>query len=285
MVNKPVVSIIIPVYNRRELLYRAIKSVINQTYRNIEIIVIDDGSNEDIKSVCESFNDLRIRYFRHIENKGAAAARNTGLKNCRGDFVAFLDSDDEYLPQKIEKQIEVFVRSKDIDVVYCSLLLEEENGKYHLIKTASNKWFVLLQQIMFKREVIEKVGFLDETFITIDDFDYVYRLRKSCRFASINEPLVIHHYTPFSLEKNLEIRNKDWEKFIKKYHDIMVRKDISETLYQAGKSYLRENKITESMKSFLLAYISYPLNQRALRKIIRTSPLLFFYILKRRKKQ
>ena len=93
--NAPLVSIIVPVYNRKDLLPRTLASVINQTYKNLEIIVVDDGSSDDIKSVVDSFNDARIKYVRHTENKGLPSARNTGLKTASGDFIAFLDSDDE----------------------------------------------------------------------------------------------------------------------------------------------------------------------------------------------
>ena len=102
------VSVIIPTYNRAKLIKRSILSVLNQTYQNFEIIVVDDGSADDTKSVVESFNNPKIRYIRHDINKGQSAARNTGIKNAKGKYIAFQDSDDEWLPEKLEKQMSCF---------------------------------------------------------------------------------------------------------------------------------------------------------------------------------
>ena len=92
---KPLISIITPVYNRPELLRKAIQSVLGQTYNNFEYIIVDDASSEDIKSVVESFKDKRIKYLRHPVNKMMAASYNTGIKESKGEFIAFLESDDE----------------------------------------------------------------------------------------------------------------------------------------------------------------------------------------------
>jgi len=106
--SKPLVSVIITTYNRAYCLKKAITSAINQTYDNLEIIVLDDGSTDNTELVVKKISDSRIVYIRHQKNKGIGAARNTGIKNSKGSFIAFLDSDDEYLPEKIEKSLEVF---------------------------------------------------------------------------------------------------------------------------------------------------------------------------------
>ncbi len=104
----PTVSVIIPTYNRANLVSRAIKSVLNQTYQDFEIIVVDDCSEDNTEEIVKSFNDSRIRYIKHKKNKGGSAARNTGIKRARGKYIAFLDDDDEWLPSKLEKQIMLF---------------------------------------------------------------------------------------------------------------------------------------------------------------------------------
>ncbi|MCX8082789.1 MAG: glycosyltransferase family 2 protein [bacterium] len=271
--NNPLVSIIIPVYNRAELLPRTLKSVVNQTYRNIEIIVVDDGSDEDIKIICDRFNDPRIRYIRHTENKGLPSARNTGIRMSKGDFITFLDSDDEYIPERIDKQVKFFTENRDIQVVYCSVL-EEKKGKQYLRKIIGDKWFVWVHQIMLKKEVIEKVGFFDESFISLEDVDYVYRLRKFYTFGFIDEPLLIYHNTPGSLGKDIEKRNKARELFIRKHRTTLSRRSISKMLYSAGKDYLTLGKVKKSINCFSRAYFIYPLNQQALRKMIKTLPLI-----------
>ncbi len=102
--NSPTVSVVIPTYNRAHLVGRAIQSVLNQTYHDFEIIIVDDGSIDNTEDVVKSLNDPSIRYTRHDQNRGGSAARNTGIKMARGEYVAFQDSDDEYLPEKVESR-------------------------------------------------------------------------------------------------------------------------------------------------------------------------------------
>ena len=107
MKKNPTVSVVIPTYNRAPLIGRSIKSVLNQTYQDFEIIIVDDASTDNTKEVVSNFNDERIRYIQHEENKGEAAARNTGIKATRCDYIAPQDSDDEWIPEKLSTQIEL----------------------------------------------------------------------------------------------------------------------------------------------------------------------------------
>lgn len=117
--DNPKVSVIIPTYNRADLLPRAVNSVLAQTYSDLEIIIVDDCSPDDTREVIARFSDLRIRSFRHERNKGLSAARNTGIANARGEYIAFLDDDDEYLPSKLEEQVELLnTSSNDVGLVY-----------------------------------------------------------------------------------------------------------------------------------------------------------------------
>jgi len=114
----PLVSIIIPTYNRAHYLYKTIESVINQTYSNLEIIIIDDGSTDETKSVVDKFCDKRLKYF-FQKNSGVSVARNNGIRRATGEYIMFLDSDDTILPTKIEEQVKFMETHPDIDCVYC----------------------------------------------------------------------------------------------------------------------------------------------------------------------
>ena len=103
MVYNPLISVIIPTYNRGALLGRAIRSVLAQSYRNIEIIVVDDASDDYSGAVVKEFSDNRLSYIRHDSNMGGAKARNTGIKAAKGEYIAFQDSDDEWVKDKLEK--------------------------------------------------------------------------------------------------------------------------------------------------------------------------------------
>src|SRR4030066_2069221 len=130
---RPGVSVIIPTYNRARFIERAIRSVLNQTYQNFEIIVVDDASTDDTEERVRRLlpNGRRLKYVRHDINRGAGAARDTGIKNAAGEYIALLDSDDEWLPEKLEKQLQVFKESRDekLGLVYCGVVLIKDNQK------------------------------------------------------------------------------------------------------------------------------------------------------------
>ena len=110
----PTISIIIPTFNRAHLLERTINSVLKQTYTDFEIIIIDDASQDNTKDIVQRFKNKNIKYLRQNENKGAPAARNRGIQEAKGRYIAFLDSDDEWVPEKLEKQLALFEKSTGI---------------------------------------------------------------------------------------------------------------------------------------------------------------------------
>ena len=117
------VSVILPLYNRAESIVGAINSVLDQTYRNLELIVVDDASTDQSIELVEAISDPRIRLLRHETNQGAAAARNTGIEAAKGGYVAFQDSDDEWLPEKLDKQMQVFLAAPEgVGAVYCGFV-------------------------------------------------------------------------------------------------------------------------------------------------------------------
>ena len=135
---KTKVSVVIPSYNRPHFLLRAINSVLRQTFTSFELIIVDDASTEDIATVITSINDSRVVFVKHNCNKGVNIARNTGLKISRGEYIAFLDNDDEWLPEKLERQLASFEQSKDerLGVVGCqSLYIYEFKNKKLIYKS------------------------------------------------------------------------------------------------------------------------------------------------------
>ena len=116
----PLVSVIIPTHNRADLVPLAIQSVLQQTYTNLECIVVDDASTDNTEETVRTIIDERIIYLRHENNKHASAARNTGIKYARGEFIAFLDDDDEWLPTKLEKQVPFLLNLHEkVGMIYC----------------------------------------------------------------------------------------------------------------------------------------------------------------------
>ncbi len=118
--DAPLISVVLPTFNRKRLLPRAINSVLNQTYKNLELIIIDDGSTDNTEEIVKAYSDTRIRYCKQKLNRGGSAARNAGIKLAKGELISFQDSDDEWLPEKLERQVRKFSEvGDDVGVIYC----------------------------------------------------------------------------------------------------------------------------------------------------------------------
>src|SRR5687767_7523259 len=169
----PVVSVVLPTYNRAPLLGRAIRSVLGQSYTDFELIVVDDGSTDGTSGVVAGFRDKRIRYLPLARNTGAGAARNAGIRVARGKFVAFQDSDDEWLPAKLAKQMSAFERGPaKLGVVYSDMqrVLSDGSTKYFAAPSIFSDRLINpdirfyqvsnlgIQSAVIRREYLDEVG-------------------------------------------------------------------------------------------------------------------------------
>ena len=198
--ENPTVSVIIPTYNRAHLVGRAIRSVLNQTYQDFELIVVDDGSTDNTEEVVKGFNDDRIRYICHDENKGGSAARNTGIKIALGEYIAFLDSDDEWLPEKLRRQIGTLQKlSKEWAGVCTGFWLIDGGSviKYtpplprNLFTELLSRCFLYSGSTLLIRKVLlDEIGGFDEALPRHQDWDLLLRISKTHKLAVIREPLV-----------------------------------------------------------------------------------------------
>jgi glycosyltransferase involved in cell wall biosynthesis len=199
------VSVIIPVYNRMDILPRAIKSVLNQTYGNLEVIVVDDGSNEDIKGVLDAFDDERIRHTRHETNKGVAAARNTGIRSAHGEYVAFLDSDDEWFERKIERQLsDLIQRGDDYQISYHAVDAYDDSESKVILRSTFRAEGNILQyaleacritpiRMLMKKEDVLRIGGFDERFRNNEDWEFLIRLSECYKLGYLDEVLARVH--------------------------------------------------------------------------------------------
>lgn len=175
MIEDTLVSVIIPTYKRADMLPRAIDSVLNQTYKAIEVIIVDDNNPEtEYRKRTESLmaryeNNNRVIYIKHDRNKNGATARNTGIKASQGHYIAFLDDDDIFYPQKIQKQVEYLNKHMEHDAVYCGIKFpkkiiqsgEEGNLTFNIL---SGKNLVYTITLLFRRSALESCGGWDESF-------------------------------------------------------------------------------------------------------------------------
>lgn len=230
--NHPVVSVIIPTYNRETLIARSIQSVLNQSYQNFEVIVIDDDSTDGTKGIVESFSDKRIRYIQIENNRGAGAARNIGIQRSKGKFIAFQDSDDEWLSEKLEKHMFVFEKQlSNIGVVYSDMQRVLKNGKtkYHLspkvipgrlINPTTRFYQVYMLGIasaVIKKECFDQVGYFNEKLPSLEDLELFIRLSKQYDFYHIQEPLV-KYYKMEGVSNNIQDQYLARELLLKLYY-------------------------------------------------------------------
>lgn len=205
--NSPLVSVIIPAFNRADTIERAINSVLYQTYEDLELIVVDDASSDHTNDIINELKskDPRIIYIKHTKNMGAAVARNTGIKNHKGEYIAFLDSDDLWLPDKLEKQLNAIDRpSPNIGVVYSSVLrVEAENVFFeqsfkghksgYIYKDLLYNNFIPSSAILVRGSCFDEIGLWDDNLTCFQDWDLVLRLSKNYEFIYLPDLLVIQY--------------------------------------------------------------------------------------------
>lgn len=259
--TKKKVSVIIPTYNRARLLKRSIQSVLNQTYQDFEIIIVDDGSNDNIEDVVNSFNNDKIRYIRHGENRGPGAARNTGIELAESDYIAFQDSDDEWLPWKIEKQMQCFeASSPQVGVVYTGLWRVKGNKKFYIPSHRIAKKegdihdiicrcnFVAAPTAVVRKECFRKAGMFDEGLPQFEDWELWIRISRYYQFKYVNEPLIISYHTSGSVNEQGVLTEAEATRLILEKHIEEFEKDkrlLAQYRYVIGNLLCQTESIAE----------------------------------------
>jgi glycosyltransferase involved in cell wall biosynthesis len=213
----PGVSVVIPAYNYARYLPRALDSVLRQTFQDIEILIIDDGSTDNTPDVVRDFlADPRVRYHR-IRNNGPSRARNVGIGLARAELVAFLDADDAWMPTKLEKQLALFRRRPSPGVVYTRRRLVDAEGfelesveptphRGQVLQALLGGNFLCLTSCMVSRRVFETVGTFDEALSQAEDYDLWLRAAQHFRFDFVDEPLVSYRFGHTSLSRHTQER-------------------------------------------------------------------------------
>lgn len=225
----PLVSVIIPTHNRANLIGRAINSVLVQTYRNFEIIIIDDASNDNTEEIVKEFlKNNNIIYLRHNCTKGGGAARNTGIRASNGELIALLDDDDEWLNDKLEKQVQaIMTLSHDWGGIYCGYykIIDKEIKKVEVFKKGNLKKDLLKEQLdigssstlIFIKKIILEIGLFDENFERNQDFDLLVRFFRKYKLFSLKEPLVNIYSRNYNIPDG-ELMARVKHKYISKYN-------------------------------------------------------------------
>lgn len=207
----PRVSIIIPAYNRADMILTALNSVLAQTYTDWEAVVVDDGSSDNTREVVAGVKDARVRYI-YQENKGLPGARNTGIRASGGEYVAFLDSDDAFLPDKLALQVPVLDANPDLCLVAGGFIEVDENLRpLHEIRPwVKNPTLGLLDWVrtcsfcvgspLVRRAWLDKAGLFDENMRFVEDWDLWLRMASmGCRMEWLKKPVYLYRMHPSSM--------------------------------------------------------------------------------------
>lgn len=266
----PAVSVVIPVFNGAAFVTRAIQSVLGQTLTDLELIVVDDGSTDDTAAVVRAIKDSRLQYV-YQPNQGPSVARNNGIRRAIGDWIAFLDSDDYWLPTKLEAQL---ARAREVPaagIVYCAAKYLDPAGNIINDLPAIVEGSVLPEMLLdncvsggtssaaLRRDVLDAIGPFDERMSCCEDWDLWVRAAHATQYAKVDEPLVCVINRPGSLNK----RARD-------VRDVSVRMlEEAFRTYAAPHAHLRRRALWNVYRSAANTYQDHHEYGKALRNIIR----------------
>lgn len=199
----PAISVVIPTRNRAQYILQALDSIFSQTFRDYEIIVVDDGSTDDTWNLLARLAQKKLIRYERQESKGVSTARNRGIQLAKAPYIAFLDSDDLFLPTKLEKQMRVFVQDPGLGFVHCSFAKFDDHGRDLGIRDTSRfqgqiypemlmEWSVLMAMpcMLMRTDVLREAGGFDEEMAWTEDLDLWRRIARRYRVGVVPEVLV-----------------------------------------------------------------------------------------------
>jgi glycosyltransferase involved in cell wall biosynthesis len=265
----PLVSVILPTYNRRQFLGESIWSVLNQTYRNLEVIVVDDGSTDATsESVQSEFPEVRYLWQ---PNSGVAAARNRGLSAARGELIAFQDSDDLWHPNKLARQLALLTDRPEVGVVYTCHRIVDQHGKPigrqwkrlhsgRVTEPLFQSIFVIMPSTVVRRSVVDCVGLFSTDLRTNSDYEFWLRASLVTEFAALEEPLVDVRRSPCRLTSAKgEGMTLQYQMLLRFYQDRggsdairpeAARRALAKSAFRAGRALKKESRLAAAQEMF-----------------------------------
>lgn len=258
--ERPLVSVVIPAYNRADKIEASIRSVQAQSYSNWEIIVSDDGSIDTTRDVVRKMiiADNRVRLITREKNAGAQAARNAGVRESKGEWIAFLDSDDLWLPDSLERRLNIALR-ENVPVVHSNAYILHPGKEKELYRVSPLSGWVhnkvlcgegpMFPCLLIKKSALEKIGLLDESIVSYQEWDTAIRLAKLFPFGFEPEPTFIYDYrTQNAISRDSNRAGRGYEMIVRKhmrdiikfagYEALWYHMDIAAEWYRKGNSLL-----------------------------------------------
>ncbi len=277
--NEPLVSVSLPVYNRAEIVRKSIDSILAQTFRDFELIIVDDGSTDDLAGTVAFYNDDRMRIVRHEKNHGLYAARNTGIKASRGKYIAFHDSDDVWHSKKLEEEIALLKDTPaNVGGVYSQIEKTYRDGTYihvppdgfsptegNLMDTfLRGDFFITMQALMVKRECFDAGLSFDASFPVFGDGDFIIQFSKKYDLVYNPNIRVTLTISEDSISRNTRKRVAAREKLFLKEFDLYKRNADTFALnaYRIGKSFEGFGDNQKARKYLGMAAVARPFSMR-----------------------
>lgn len=286
------ISVIIPAFNSEQFIVQAIESVFFQTYQNFELIVVDDGSRDNTRNILENYKDTKNISLISQKNQGAAAARNAGIKSSRGDYISFLDSDDVWLPRKLEVQKKCIESKPKIGVVYSDWSTFDENGiieenfplSRKLPRPSGDIFNELIGScllstitVMIKKEVFNDVGYFDEHLVRGEDYDLWLRIAAKHLFVYCPGTVAMYRQRSGSLTHSitkakdhkpdeLMVINNTLERYPEKRKEIndkKLKRRYSDVYFQRGYSAYYRGDFRLAKNYFRSSIVAWPLSLKA----------------------
>lgn len=275
---KPTVSVVIPTFNREMLVQKAIGSALDQTFQDLEVVVVDDGSTDGTRAVVERYGG-KVRYL-FQENQGISGARNAGIRSAAGEFIALLDSDDTWLPEKLERQMALFQEHPEYGMVATRCSSIERDGSFRemnrpgksgqILLDLFTKNFIRTSSTVFRKECFEKAGLFDPALKECEDYDIFLRVAALYPIGFIDEPLTVYLDNPQGVSTDglvgrlyrLEVLERDYLK--ERIPRKIYRQRLAEICRHIGKHCLRRGQRKEGKAYLRKALRLDPLNWRAL---------------------
>lgn len=283
----PRVSVVIPAYNRAGLVDKAIASVLAQTFNDFGLIVVDDGSTDGTGSAVESYQDARVKLIKLPRRGGQSAARNAGIEASRGEWIAFLDSDDEWLPEKLARQMErVDEGPDDYSVVYCACYRQHAGEAPELRPKGELPEGDLFNELLrgekaptpsvyvVKREALLAASGFDERMIAASDIDMWLRLaQRSYLFAAVQEPLAIKHdYGSGQIKQDAMAKLAGFRRMDARWGPV-IRQRLGDRVYRKWRG-KRLRSIAKKQEANLQELIAHGDRTAALRRAVKLLPAL-----------
>jgi glycosyltransferase involved in cell wall biosynthesis len=275
--SKPTVSVVTPTYNRAHLIGRALRSVLSQSFQDFEVLVMDDASTDDTAAVVRAFSDARIQHVHSEHRLGPAAQRNRGMARARGEFVAFQDSDDEWLLDKLEKQVQRLRElPEEVAVTQCAVLRHETSGYVQRLanrlprgregsEVLRNNANTFTQAWLARKDALLSMGGFDESIRVSEDWEFLIRICQRFGFDCDERVLCIVYESPGSLVHQNDHRLQGMERILEIHRSGMDRypEMISRNLYVLGRFHLMFGSAGRGRTLLIESIRKAPTNPRA----------------------